>query len=203
MTTSQIAPDTNQKTLGLWNDTNRCEIGRDLAIIPGDFDRYKQQVVMSITLPNDYATESVNVISLLHNFCKAFLAIDADIELHPFDQTSTDNPVKDIDKLPTDKAEIEKIFHSLTVDKNRAIKKYQLHAVFIFSAKEKIQSIKQNQAFWIYLKQNGIFIKPTLLRTSNHVNNGMFKCKHFSFTNQRRMEKLLREGFSVILKIFT
>ena len=56
MTTSQQQqPSTPQATLGLWNDLNRYDISRDIAIIPGDFTKYKQQVVMSITLPDDYA----------------------------------------------------------------------------------------------------------------------------------------------------
>ena len=56
--------------------------------------------------------------------------------------------------------------------------------------------MKQNQAFWTYLKQNGIFIKQTVLSKSNHVNNGIFKCEHYSFTNQQCFEKLLFDGLA-------
>ena len=95
------------------------EINRGMAIIPGAYNRYTQKVAMNIELPKEYVKDKVNVVNvvnILNNFMSAFFAATFDTELHYFEETEKENPIKNVLDLPQSKDELEKIFYHTQVD---------------------------------------------------------------------------------------
>ena len=152
----------------------------------------QEELKLSIEFPLLKGKNGNDIAMFFKRFCTVLFTANKDIQLVKWDKESTENPIVNAADIGWDEATISEFYTGMKrqSDGRRMIGFTQI------MTPEPFWKIKENKQFFEWLQDNKVWVKPTVLSSSQHVKIGWLLRSHPSYTNYERATKdlILRIG---------
>ena len=128
-----------------------------------------------------------NITETEVNISKAFIALDRDFQILPFNDDSL-NPLTQHQKITANKEALDNYFHKRTLKQHKKFS--TLHILFRVKSRDNIHKWRQNSHFLNWLKANQVWIRQTVIMESKVTNIGWFQNLHPDTTHFQTLREI-------------